>query len=61
MVGALRPAWPYLRCHRRGLALGVITILLMELVAVSLPLLIRRGVDAVTQGEPLRQRSTWSR
>jgi hypothetical protein len=32
----------------------VITILLMELVAVSLPLLIRRGVDAVAQGEPLR-------
>jgi hypothetical protein len=32
----------------------MITILLMELVAASLPLLIRRGVDAVTQGEPLR-------
>jgi hypothetical protein len=26
----------------------------MELGAVSLPLLIRRGVDAVTHGEPLR-------
>jgi ATP-binding cassette, subfamily B, multidrug efflux pump len=54
MRDALRTAWPYLRRYRRGLAIGLGTILSMELLAVSLPLLIRRGVDAVTRGMPLR-------
>ena len=39
MFYALRPAWPYLWRYRRGLAVGLVTILLMELVAVGLPLL----------------------
>jgi ATP-binding cassette subfamily B protein len=54
MVHTLRPAWPYLWRYRRGLLLGLLAILLMELVAVGLPLLIRRGVDALTRGDPLR-------
>jgi ATP-binding cassette subfamily B protein len=54
MLRALRPAWPYLRRYRRGLAIGLATILVMELVAVGLPLLIRRGVDALTSGASLR-------
>ena len=53
MRETLRTAWPYLWRYRRGLAVGIATILLMELVAVSLPLLIRGGVDAVTRGMPL--------
>src|SRR5262249_3981208 len=54
MYQTFRPAWPYLWRYRRGLLLGLLAILLMELVAVGLPLLIRRGVDALTQGDPLR-------
>jgi ATP-binding cassette subfamily B protein len=50
----LRTAWPYVRRYRRGLAVGVVTILLMELVAISLPLLIRAGVDALMRGARLR-------
>src|SRR5262245_12035809 len=54
VIGALRPAWPYLRPYQRGLALGLATILLTETAAVGLPLLIRRGVDTLTRGEALR-------
>src|SRR5262245_9402696 len=54
MRRALGPAWPYLWRYRSGLAIGLITIFLMELVAIGLPLLIRRGVDAVTRGESPR-------
>jgi ATP-binding cassette subfamily B protein len=54
MRRALAPAWPYLRRYRRGLTVGLVAILLMELVAIGLPLLIRRGVDGLTRGEPWR-------
>ena len=53
MRETLHTAWPYLWRYRRGLAVGLVTILLMELLAVSLPLLIRNGVDALTRGEAL--------
>ena len=53
MRETLHTAWPYLWRYRRGLAIGLVTILLMELLAVSLPLLIRKGVDALTRGEAL--------
>jgi ATP-binding cassette subfamily B protein len=54
MRRALAPAWPYLKRYRRGLTVGLVTILLMELVAIGLPLLIRRGVDGLTRGESLQ-------
>src|SRR5262245_31013740 len=54
MRHTFRPAWPYLWRYRRGLLLGLLAILLMELVAVGLPLLIRSGVDALTRGGSLR-------
>jgi ATP-binding cassette subfamily B protein len=50
----MRIAWPYLWRYRRGLIAGTATILVMELVAMSLPLLIRRGVDVVQRGGALR-------
>jgi hypothetical protein len=48
MRETLRTAWPYLWRYRRGLALGIGTIL-----SISLPLLISNGVDAVTREEDL--------
>ena len=40
MRDTFRTAWPHLWRYRRGLAIGIGTILSMELLAVSLPLLI---------------------
>src|SRR5262245_27683357 len=53
MSQTFRSAWPYLWRYRRGLLLGLLAILLMELVAVGLPRLIRNGVDALTRGAAL--------
>jgi ATP-binding cassette subfamily B protein len=50
----MRMAWPYVWRYRRGLLAGIATILAMELVAMGLPLLIRRGVDVVERGGSLR-------
>ena len=46
----LRLVWPYLRRYRRGLALGLGSLVVKVLTATCIPLLIGRGVDTLMQG-----------
>ena len=50
----LRTAGPYLWRYRRGLALGMGSLALKDVVAAALPLVIRSGVDSLTAGFSLR-------
>jgi ATP-binding cassette subfamily B protein len=46
-------AWPYLRRYKRGLTLGFGALIMKDAVGVSIPLVIKFAIDAVTDGEPL--------
>src|ERR1700722_17688926 len=41
---------PYLWRYRRGMALGMGSLILKDVVSASLPLVIRGGVDSLTSG-----------
>jgi len=49
---AIRFLWPYLNRHRRQLLLGLGALVLNALFGATLPLMIRRGIDSITAGEP---------
>jgi ATP-binding cassette, subfamily B, multidrug efflux pump len=51
---ALSTVWPYLRRYRKGLTLGIASLLLKDLLAVALPLVIRQGVDSLKAGFQIR-------
>ena len=53
MIAALRTVWPYMRRYRLSLALGIGALVLKDLAGAVIPLILRRGVDTVTRGEPL--------
>jgi ATP-binding cassette subfamily B multidrug efflux pump len=46
----LKTAGPYLWRYRRGLGLGMGALLIKDLLAATLPLVIRSGVDSLTRG-----------
>src|SRR5689334_25055582 len=46
----LKTAGPYLWRYRRGLGLGMGALVIKDLLAVTLPLVIRSGVDSLTRG-----------
>jgi len=46
----LKTAGPYLWRYRRGLGLGMGSLLIKDLLAAALPLVIRSGVDSLTRG-----------
>ena len=46
----LRYLWPYLRPHRRKLALGLAAIVVSVLLSLASPLLVGRAIDAVRHG-----------
>jgi ATP-binding cassette subfamily B multidrug efflux pump len=50
MRTVFRTAGPYLWRYRRGLALGMGSLLLKDVVSAALPLVIRGGVDSLTSG-----------
>jgi ATP-binding cassette, subfamily B, multidrug efflux pump len=50
MRQSARTLWPYLRRYKRGLALGMGALTLKDLLAAALPLVMRRGIDSLTQG-----------
>lgn len=52
MGRAIRFLWPYLARHRRQLSLGLGALILNALFGAALPLVIRRGIDSITAGEP---------
>jgi ATP-binding cassette, subfamily B, multidrug efflux pump len=53
MIAALRTVWPYMRRYRLALVLGLIALVLKDLAGAIIPLILRKGVDTVTRGEPL--------
>lgn len=50
MLESIRFLWPYLQRHRKALALGFAALILKDLLGVLIPLVIRRGVDALQAG-----------
>ena len=52
MLYALRFLRPYLGRHRQQLLLGLGALVLNALFGATLPLMIRRGIDSITTGEP---------
>ncbi len=54
MWKSLSTLWPYLRKYRGGLALGIGSLLMKDVLAVSLPVVIKNGVDSLTHGFQIR-------
>jgi ATP-binding cassette, subfamily B, multidrug efflux pump len=50
MRAMIQTAGPYLWRHRRGLALGMASLLARDALHASLPLVIRGGIDSLTHG-----------
>ena len=50
MWNVCQTAGPYLWRYRRGLALGMGSLVLKDLLSAALPLVIRGGVDSLTSG-----------
>src|SRR5947209_2827517 len=54
MLNSLLTLWPYLRRYRGGLALGLLSLLLKDVLAASLPIALKYGVDSLTAGFQMR-------
>jgi ATP-binding cassette subfamily B multidrug efflux pump len=54
MYKSLSTLWPYVRRQGKPLALGMGALVLKDAFAVSLPLILKRGVDSLTGGFQLR-------
>ena len=50
MRALLKTAWPYLWRYRRGLVLGMGSLIVKDILGAALPLVIRSGVDSLTRG-----------
>src|SRR5580698_4451759 len=50
MWSVFKTVGPHLWRYRRGLALGMGSLLLKDIISASLPLIIRAGVDSLTSG-----------
>jgi ATP-binding cassette, subfamily B, multidrug efflux pump len=50
MLKSLSSLWPYLWRYRRGLALGMGSLIFKDALAASLPLILKSGVDRLTAG-----------
>ena len=50
MRDTLRTLWPYLWRYRRGLLLGIGSLVMKDLTAAALPLVIRQVIDTMTSG-----------
>ncbi len=54
MLRSLSTLWPYIRRYRGGLALGIGSLLMKDLLAAALPVVIKDGVDSLTHGFQMR-------
>ena len=54
MLKSLSTLWPYVRRYQNGLALGIGSLLMKDLLAVARPLVIKNGVDSLTRGFQMR-------
>lgn len=54
MLKSLSTLWPYVRRYRSGLALGIGSLLMKDVLAVTQPLVIKNGVDSLTHGFQVR-------
>jgi ATP-binding cassette subfamily B protein len=54
MLKSLATVWPYLMRYRRGLILGIASLVMKDLLAVALPVVIKQGVDSLKAGFQLR-------
>ncbi len=54
MLQTLATLWPYLKRYRKGLGLGIGALLAKDLLAVTLPVVIKFGIDSLTKGFVLR-------
>ena len=52
MRESFQTLWPYLRRYRRGLALGVGSLILKDLAHAAIPLMIGAAIDALTARRP---------
>jgi len=50
MFKSLSTVWPYLRRYRKGLGLGIGSLVMKALLASALPLVLRQGVDSMSAG-----------
>lgn len=51
----LKSLWPYFQRYRRMMALGLLCVILGNLFQLAGPQLLKRGIDALTAGQPLGQ------
>ncbi len=54
MLKTLSTLWPYMRRYRTGLTLGIGSLLMKDLLAASLPIVLKYAVDSLTRGFVLR-------
>src|SRR5216684_4339603 len=52
MLESFRTLWPYMRRYRRGLVLGMGSLVLKDVFGASIPLVIRNAIDSLTAGRP---------
>src|SRR3989475_764424 len=52
MLESFRTLGPYLRRYRRGLALGMGSLVLKDVFGAAIPLVIRSAIDSLTAGRP---------
>src|SRR5713101_2771569 len=52
MLESFRTLWPYMRRYRRGLVLGMGSLVLKDVFGASIPLVIRSAIDSLTAGRP---------
>ncbi len=50
MLKSLSTLWPYVKRYRSGLLLGLGALVMKDILGAVLPLIIRSGVDSLTQG-----------
>lgn len=54
MLRSLSTLWPYMRRYRKGLSLGIGSLLMKDALAAALPIVLKYGVDSLTRGFVLR-------